>query len=251
MARQARAEITRDSVLAGAADVFLRLGYANASLSEIIAQSNVTKGALYFHFGSKEELARAVVDQGHERLVSSCQGFFDSRVPALEACIGITYVVADLSMNDPMVGAMLKLTHQIGDYRGANGENISKTWGGDLPGSHRTGDRAGGPTTRPRPGSDRAATARTHHRGAYRRGRHRNRGPDGDPDGTCLVLPTPLDRPGRQTLLLPRIRRSPPPPLRAVTMAIPSARRIRDDATAGGDGAGGGGAGGKGIGVGI
>jgi transcription-repair coupling factor (superfamily II helicase) len=129
MARQARAEITRDSVLAGAADVFLRLGYANASLSEIIAQSNVTKGALYFHFGSKEELARAVVDQGNERLVSSCQGFFDPRVPALEACIGITYVVADLSMNDPMVGAMLKLNHQIGDYRGAQGDNIAKTWG--------------------------------------------------------------------------------------------------------------------------
>src|SRR5690606_19846094 len=128
MVRQARAEITRDSVLAGAADVFLRLGYANASLSEIIAQSNVTKGALYFHFGSKEELARAVVDQGNERLISSCQGFFDTRVPALEACIGITYVVADLSMNDPMVGAMLKLTHQIGDYKGAQGDNVSKTW---------------------------------------------------------------------------------------------------------------------------
>ncbi len=50
-------------------------------------------------------------------------------MPALEACIGITYVVADLSMNDPMVGAMLKLTHQIGDYRGAAGDNIAKTWG--------------------------------------------------------------------------------------------------------------------------
>ncbi|GAA5043201.1 TetR/AcrR family transcriptional regulator [Nocardia callitridis] len=128
MARQARAEITRDSVLAGAADVFLRLGYANASLSEIISQSNVTKGALYFHFGSKEELARAVVDQGNERMISECRGFFDSRVPALEACIGITYVVADLTMNDPMVGAMLKLTYQIGDYRGANGNNIAAAW---------------------------------------------------------------------------------------------------------------------------
>jgi transcription-repair coupling factor (superfamily II helicase) len=84
---------------------------------------------LYFHFGSKEELARAVVDQGNERLVNACQGFFDPRVPALEACIGITYVVADLTMNDAMVGAMLKLTHQIGDYRGATGENIAKTWG--------------------------------------------------------------------------------------------------------------------------
>ncbi|WP_231509189.1 TetR/AcrR family transcriptional regulator [Nocardia sp. NRRL WC-3656] len=50
-------------------------------------------------------------------------------MPALEAAIGITYVVADLTMNDPMVGAMLKLTHQIGDYRGASGENITKTWG--------------------------------------------------------------------------------------------------------------------------
>ncbi|CAM2995438.1 TetR/AcrR family transcriptional regulator [Skermania piniformis] len=128
MARQARAEITRDSVLAGAADVFLRLGYANASLSEIIAQSNVTKGALYFHFGSKEELARAVVDQGNERLVAACKGFFDSRVPALEACIGISYVVADLTINDPMVGAMLKLNHQIGDYRGTSGDNITKAW---------------------------------------------------------------------------------------------------------------------------
>ena len=128
MARQARAEITRDSVLAGAADVFLRLGYANASLSEIIAQSNVTKGALYFHFGSKEELARAVVDQGNDRLNASCKGFFDSRVPALEACIGISYVVADLTANDPMVAAMLKLNHQIGDYRGTQGENIAEFW---------------------------------------------------------------------------------------------------------------------------
>lgn len=129
MARQARAEITRDSVLAGAADVFLRLGYANASLSEIIAQSNVTKGALYFHFGSKEELARAVVDQGNERLSASCKGFFDNRVPALEACIGVSYVVADLTQNDPMVAAMLKLNHQIGDYRGTEGDSITLNWG--------------------------------------------------------------------------------------------------------------------------
>ena len=31
-------------------------------------------------------------------------------------------------MNDPMVGAMLKLTHQIGDYKGAQGDNVSKNW---------------------------------------------------------------------------------------------------------------------------
>ncbi|TSD99777.1 TetR/AcrR family transcriptional regulator [Skermania sp. ID1734] len=129
MARQARAEITRDAVLAGAADVFLRLGYANASLSEIIAQSNVTKGALYFHFGSKEELARAVVEQGIERLNVACKAFFDTRTPALEACIGISFVLADLTRNDPMVAAMLKLNHQIGDYRNNAGESTVLPWG--------------------------------------------------------------------------------------------------------------------------
>ena len=128
MARQARAEITRDSVLAGAAAVFLRLGYANASLSEIIAQSNVTKGALYFHFGSKEELARAVVDEGNLRLTAQCTSLFDDRVPALEACIGISYVIADLTRTDPMVAAMLKLNHQIGDYKGTQGDNIAIQW---------------------------------------------------------------------------------------------------------------------------
>ncbi|MCJ0891036.1 TetR/AcrR family transcriptional regulator [Rhodococcus sp. ARC_M12] len=127
MVRQARAEITRDTVLAGAANVFLRLGYANASLSEIISQSQVTKGALYFHFGSKEELARAVIDEGNSRLITACQQFNDGRIPALEAAIGISYIVVDLSVSDPMVSAMLRLSHQIGDYRGTEG-NVMAGW---------------------------------------------------------------------------------------------------------------------------
>ena len=128
MARQARAEITRDAVLAGAAEVFLRLGYANASLNEIMAHSNVTKGALYFHFGSKEELARTVVDLGDRRLRAAMQNYFDQRVPALESCIGISYVVADLAVSDPMVGAMLKLNQQIGDFYGTSGQNLLADW---------------------------------------------------------------------------------------------------------------------------
>ena len=119
MARQARAELTRDAVLLGAAEVFLRLGYANASLNEIINQSHVTKGALYFHFGSKEELARAVIDQGSQRLTDAVSPVLHSRVPALEAGISISYDIAELTLSEPIVGAMTKLTHQIGDWRGS------------------------------------------------------------------------------------------------------------------------------------
>jgi AcrR family transcriptional regulator len=38
-------------------------GYTRASLDRILANSGVTKGALYHHFGSKAELAKAVIDE--------------------------------------------------------------------------------------------------------------------------------------------------------------------------------------------
>ena len=119
MVRQERAEATRDSVLRGAAGVFLRLGYANASLSEIIAESQVTKGALYFHFGSKEELARAVIDEGSARFDAKCELWLDRRTPALESLIGISSVIVDIGAHDAMVRATFRLLGEIGDYRGS------------------------------------------------------------------------------------------------------------------------------------
>lgn len=119
MVRQERAEATRDSVLRGAAGVFMRLGYANASLSEIIAESQVTKGALYFHFGSKEELARAVIDEGSARFDAKCELWLDRRTPALESLIGISSVTVDTGAHDVLVRATFRLLVEIGDYRGS------------------------------------------------------------------------------------------------------------------------------------
>ncbi|GHF78790.1 ScbR family autoregulator-binding transcription factor [Streptomyces filamentosus] len=62
MARQPRAIRTRNAVLTAAAEVFARRGYEAANIAEILTQAQVTKGALYFHFASKEELARGVLE---------------------------------------------------------------------------------------------------------------------------------------------------------------------------------------------
>ncbi|MFF3352309.1 ScbR family autoregulator-binding transcription factor [Streptomyces sp. NPDC002917] len=62
MAQQARAIQTRRSILVAAAAVFDERGYSRATISEILARAGVTKGALYFHFNSKEELALGVMD---------------------------------------------------------------------------------------------------------------------------------------------------------------------------------------------
>ena len=60
---QGRARATRHALLVAAATRFAEVGYHGTSLSEVIAASKVTKGALYFHFTSKQALADAVVTE--------------------------------------------------------------------------------------------------------------------------------------------------------------------------------------------
>ncbi|ALV31083.1 ScbR family autoregulator-binding transcription factor [Streptomyces sp. CdTB01] len=62
MARQERAIRTRRAVVLAAAEVFAERGYTAATIAEILERAGVTKGALYFHFDSKEALARGVIE---------------------------------------------------------------------------------------------------------------------------------------------------------------------------------------------
>ncbi|MER6162596.1 ScbR family autoregulator-binding transcription factor [Streptomyces sp. NPDC001868] len=62
MAQQKRAVETRRAVLEAAAAVFADHGYTAATVADILQVAGVTKGALYFHFDSKEALARGVLE---------------------------------------------------------------------------------------------------------------------------------------------------------------------------------------------
>ncbi|ROQ57472.1 TetR family transcriptional regulator [Streptomyces sp. 840.1] len=68
MAKQDRAIRTRQTILSAAANVFEKHGYQAATIAEILSEAQVTKGALYFHFQSKEELAQGVLSEQEQRL---------------------------------------------------------------------------------------------------------------------------------------------------------------------------------------
>ena len=56
-------ERTRERLLqAGFREVY-RTGFQSASIDTILAATNVTKGALYYHFESKEDLGHAIVEE--------------------------------------------------------------------------------------------------------------------------------------------------------------------------------------------
>ena len=128
MARQQeRARRTRAAIIGSAAAEFSRSGYAAASLNRILAGSNATKGALYFHFDSKEDLARAVMDaarERHEEIVGRWSARSD--VDPLEALHLVLDEVAELFETDPVVRADFRM-HTEPDLH-ADGDAGSQVW---------------------------------------------------------------------------------------------------------------------------
>ncbi|MGW4569250.1 ScbR family autoregulator-binding transcription factor [Streptomyces sp. NPDC004561] len=109
MARQLRAEQTRATIITAAADLFDRYGYESTSLSDIVAHAKVTKGALYFHFAAKEDLAHAILElqaRAAQQLVADVESHGYS---SLEALMRTTFGIARLAVEDPVPRAGLRL----------------------------------------------------------------------------------------------------------------------------------------------
>jgi AcrR family transcriptional regulator len=108
MAQQERAIRTRQAILAAAAAVFDEVGYEAAAVAEILRRAGVSKGAMYFHFGSKQELAQGVLEAQIEAL---------SPVPAqelklqesLDEALLMAYMLQK-DTGDPIVRGSVRLT---------------------------------------------------------------------------------------------------------------------------------------------
>jgi AcrR family transcriptional regulator len=98
--RQARAVATRETILAAAAHEFATEGYHAASLSKILERSGVTKGAMYFHFASKEAMARAVAD------------IMDARLPEVGAAAHLAVGFAAILRDEVVCRAGLRVVHE-------------------------------------------------------------------------------------------------------------------------------------------
>jgi len=60
---------TRQQILQAALHQFAHSGYAGASVQSIVDEARVTKPVLYYHFGSKEGLFAALIEQASEERV--------------------------------------------------------------------------------------------------------------------------------------------------------------------------------------
>ena len=131
MARQARSELTRRKILTAAADLFSERGYAATGLGDIIERAELTKGALYYHFESKESLATAILEEAGSNLVSTFRSISGSPTPALENLIHGIFAVTDYLDADKMARIGTQMLRVFGGYSEA-AERTYRSWLDEL-----------------------------------------------------------------------------------------------------------------------
>ncbi|WP_308251130.1 helix-turn-helix domain-containing protein [Streptomyces anulatus] len=95
-------------MLCAAGEVFAEYGYHRASVGQIMDRSKVTKGALYFHFASKEAMAAGVLARLQEPDTIE--------IPAgpvrLQTLITLVNGYADPPLTDPVLRGALRLVDE-------------------------------------------------------------------------------------------------------------------------------------------
>jgi AcrR family transcriptional regulator len=110
MARKLRAEQTRTIIVKAAAELFDRYGYDSASLRDIVARAKVAKGAVYFHFPTKEDLAHAIMDLQHSSFSRAMADMDRKGYSSLEVLIRATFEMAQQIGRCPVARASLRLS---------------------------------------------------------------------------------------------------------------------------------------------
>ncbi|AWT46082.1 MULTISPECIES: ScbR family autoregulator-binding transcription factor [Streptomyces] len=103
MARQERAIRTRRMILEAAGAVFDEHGYASTTIAMVLERAEVTKGALYFHFPSKESLAQAVLAE------QVLFGAVPSRSSKLQEVIDMTFAVGQRLRSNALLRGGVRL----------------------------------------------------------------------------------------------------------------------------------------------
>lgn len=124
MVLQDRAKATREAIVAGAAHVFEERGFGSATIAQVAEAAQVTKGALYFHFKSKDELAGAVLEAQHSIAMTAGGRILGENKPALETIIRLCGAFGNLLVTDHIVRAGIRLTLEASAF----GQDVQKPY---------------------------------------------------------------------------------------------------------------------------
>lgn len=110
----------RDLILATAANLFQRRGYAAVSVRMIASEADVTTGSLYYYFRDKDEIVREILETGHlrvhEGVRSAIESLGDSADKITKIRVGIRAHLAALFEKDSFPAANVRIFAHVPDH---------------------------------------------------------------------------------------------------------------------------------------
>lgn len=96
---------TRERIVSTAAPVFNRLGYAGASVADLMAAAGLEKGGIYRHFESKEAIAIAAFDHAIALHAERFRAYIAAAPPhAAARMVAVAEALASVGENPVVVG---------------------------------------------------------------------------------------------------------------------------------------------------
>lgn len=102
LTQERRRQLTREHLLAAAAQVFAERGFHGATLDEVARVAGFTKGAVYSNFESKDDLFLALFKAGYEQEMSRLVATLGaSEVPPADRLTDFVSLIQDESRDAP------------------------------------------------------------------------------------------------------------------------------------------------------
>ncbi|OBG29110.1 TetR family transcriptional regulator [Mycobacterium alsense] len=114
-ASERRADSTRHRLIAAASRQFAHRSYSMVSLDDILAEAELTKGAMYFHFASKHALALAIIDDLTEMTQAAVSELLSRKMSGLETLIDLVFVRAVQDTQHQVARAGVRLLETLDD----------------------------------------------------------------------------------------------------------------------------------------
>ncbi|MFJ9041530.1 ScbR family autoregulator-binding transcription factor [Streptomyces sp. NPDC102406] len=111
-AKQDRSVRTLERLITSAAEQFADRGFIRATLSDVSVAAGVTKGALFFHFATKDELADAVQARGEDVCEAVIRGIARKEEVSLQVLVDATHELNRLLREDPFVRAGVRIARE-------------------------------------------------------------------------------------------------------------------------------------------
>jgi TetR/AcrR family transcriptional regulator, transcriptional repressor for nem operon len=128
-----RADTTRRQILRAASQQFARRAYHEVGLDDILAEAELTKGAMYFHFRSKHALAVAIIEQQTAAGAAAVEELLTRGLSGLETLIDFSYLMAVGDIKRDGVRAGLNLLESVGRSEGLQ-KRLLDDWAKALAG---------------------------------------------------------------------------------------------------------------------